>query len=86
MEGAARFLGSGRRQLQRRLEAQGLTYRSLVTEIRMQRAKSLIEGTEAPIKRIGLELGYADPAHFTRAFGKYYGFAPSHLRLGRKEA
>jgi len=78
--GAASMLGTGRRTLQRRLEEQGLSYRSLVMQIRMRRAKSLIQETEASLKQIGMELGYADPAHFTRAFTSYYGFPPSWLR------
>ena len=84
IEGAARLLGSGRRKIQRRLEEQGLTYRALVTEIRMRRARSLIEGSEVSLKRIGSELGYSDPAHFTRAFARYYGFPPSCLRDPRR--
>jgi AraC-like DNA-binding protein len=46
----------------------------------MQRAKSLILETNVPIKKIGLDLGYSETAHFTRAFKKHYGFAPSRLR------
>ena len=84
IEGAAGLLGSGRRRIQRRLEEQGLSYRSLVTEIRMRRARSLIEGTPAPLKQVGYDLGYTDPAHFTRAFTRHYGFAPSQLRDRQK--
>jgi hypothetical protein len=80
IDGAACLLNIGSRTIQRRLEEQGLTYRSLVAQIRMGRAKSLIEGTDAPLKRIGLELGYNDPAHFTRAFCRYFGYPPSRLR------
>lgn len=83
IDGAASLLGSGRRTIQRRLEAQGLTYRALVTQVRMCRARSLIEGTDASVKRIALELGYTDPAHFTRAFGNYFGFSPSRCRAGK---
>jgi len=80
IDGAAHLLGTTSRTLQRRLEAHGLSYRVLLTRLRMQRAKSLIVETDAPLKKIGADLGYSDPAHFTRAFAKYFGYAPSHLR------
>jgi AraC-like DNA-binding protein len=88
IEGAAQALGTGIRKLQRCLEDQGLTYRSLLTHIRMQRAKSLIEETDIPLKSLFSELGYSDPAHFTRAFRKHCGYPPSQFQkkvsIGRK--
>lgn len=80
IEGTAEMLGCGRRKIQRRLEDEGLSYRALVTRVRMRRARDLVEASEHSLKRIGLELGYADPAHFTRAFSQYFGFPPSRLR------
>lgn len=80
IEGAAQALGTGCRTLQRRLEDEGLTYRSLLMRIRMQRAKSLIEETGLPLKMVYSELGYSDPAHFTRAFRRHYGYPPSRIK------
>lgn len=81
IEGAAAMLGASLRTVQRRLEDEGLTYRALMTRTRMRRARSLVAETDQPLKRIGLELGYADPAHFTRAFSRYFGVPPSRLRV-----
>jgi AraC-like DNA-binding protein len=80
IEGAAHELGTACRTLQRRLEDQGLSYRSLLMRIRMQRAKSLILETDIPLKNVCSELGYSSPAHFSRAFRKYYGHPPSQLQ------
>ena len=79
IEGTAQALGTGRRTLQRRLEDHGLNYRSLLMRIRMQRAKGLIEETCMPLKVIYFELGYSDPAHFTRAFRNHFGYPPSQV-------
>lgn len=81
LEGAERMLGLGCRTLQRLLEAEGTTYRSLVTRVRMDRAKCLIEETDASLKLICFDLGYSDPGHFTRAFAKHFGYPPSALRM-----
>ena len=80
IDGAARTLGLTSRTLQRRLEEHGLSYRALLSRMRMRRAKSLILETNSPLKDICFELGYSDPAHFTRAFTRQFGFPPSRLR------
>lgn len=86
IEGAAEILGMGCRTLQRELQGNGLTYRSLVTLMRMERAKDLIKETALPIKGVCFKLGYSDPAHFTRAFQKHFGYPPSQLRGDHADA
>jgi AraC-like DNA-binding protein len=80
IDGAARMLRTSPRTLQRYLHEEGLSYRALVARTRMQQARQRIEGTDAPLKSIGYDLGYLDPADFTRAFRRYFGFPPSLLR------
>jgi AraC-like DNA-binding protein len=82
IEGAARTLRLGRRTLQRQLAEQGLTYRALVNRCRLDRARGLVCETGSPLKQIASELGYSDPAHFTRAFTRHFGVPPSRLRDG----
>ncbi|MGE0023926.1 MAG: AraC family transcriptional regulator ligand-binding domain-containing protein [Hyphomicrobium sp.] len=73
-------LGTTRRSLQRRLAQHGTTFNRLVEETLLRRAKALLgEGTK-PVTEIALELGYADPAHFTRAFRRWTGVTPSDYR------
>jgi AraC-like DNA-binding protein len=82
IDGAARMAGLGRRSLQRLLEAEGTTYRALLERVRMERARALVIETELPLSHIGHTLGYSDQAHFTRAFCRHFGAAPSRMRLG----
>lgn len=47
---------------------------------RLEKAKQLIQFTDLPIQRISDQLGFANIHHFSRAFKKKEGVAPSHFR------
>lgn len=49
-------------------------------EVRMERAKQLLEITNEPINIIGISIGYLDSLVFSRAFKKYFGLSPSKYR------
>jgi AraC-like DNA-binding protein len=71
----ARHLGTSRRSLQRRLAARGTSFETLLARVSIARACDLLRsGAEAT--EVGLELGYADPAHFSRAFRRWTGSSP----------
>ncbi|WP_425090235.1 AraC family transcriptional regulator ligand-binding domain-containing protein [Tropicimonas sp. S265A] len=78
--GAAEALGVGPRSLQRILARDGVSYRAVLERVRMKRAKALISETERPLTHIAFDMGYSDPAHFSRAFSRYFGYPPSRLR------
>ena len=46
----------------------------------MLEARRLLAYTALPVARIADQLGYSDPAYFTRAFGRAMGHSPSHYR------
>ncbi|MGH6818879.1 MAG: AraC family transcriptional regulator ligand-binding domain-containing protein [Methylovirgula sp.] len=69
-----------RRSLQRLLSDHGATFNQLVGETLLRRAKVLLDDGATPITEIALELGYRDPAHFTRAFRRWMGVSPSAYR------
>lgn len=73
-------LGTTRRSLQRRLMAHGTTFNRLVEETLFRRARTLLCEGSVPITEVALQLGYADAAHFTRAFRRWAGVAPSTYR------
>ncbi|GJE16411.1 AraC family transcriptional regulator [Methylobacterium marchantiae] len=75
-----RRLGLSRRSLQRRFEAHGTSYGACLAQILIGQAKDLLARTDRPVGRIGLDLGYADAAHFTRAFRGWTGLPPSEWR------
>jgi AraC-like DNA-binding protein len=73
-------LGTSRRSLQRRLATCSTTFNRFVEEALARRAKVLLREGETSITDIALQLGYSDPAHFTRAFRRWTGLAPSAFR------
>ena len=47
---------------------------------RLDRAKVLLAGTDRPVAHIAREVGYPDPAYFTRVFTRYVGDPPTVFR------
>ena len=85
IDGIARRLGMSRRTLQRRLEEAGTRYADIQRAVLVRRAKALLSGEALSIGRIAIELGYADAAHFTRAFLEWTGVTPSQWRRSFSE-
>ena len=73
-------LGTTRRSLQRRLREHGTSFNRLVDDTLCRRAKQLLAQGTIPVTDIALQLGYSDPAHFTRAFRRWTGVAPTAYR------
>ena len=72
----AEITGLSVRSLQRRLSQHGLSHSQIVDQARYQAATRLLEASESRITDIGFELGYADSAHFSRAFKRWAGVTP----------
>lgn len=51
-----------------------------VQEVRMKRAKDLLENPDIKIQSISERLGYADNNYFSKAFKNYYGMSPTKWR------
>ena len=66
--------------MQRRLSERGTNLAQLVEALLRKHAQELLGKTADPITDIALKLGYADMAHFTRAFKRWTGMAPSAYR------
>ncbi len=49
-------------------------------QLRMRRARALVEGSRKSIGDIAAEVGCSDQSHFTKMFSKHWGILPSHLR------
>jgi AraC-like DNA-binding protein len=86
IDGAARRLGLQPRTLQRRLQAEGRSYREIVDAARRARAEEALAATTTPVAEIATSLGYEEPAHFTRAFHRWHGCSPSAWRRARSTA
>lgn len=72
----ARGLGVSVRTLRRRLARSGLTFTVAVQGRRLSVAARLLAETSVKVIDIALVVGYADHAHFTRAFRKWTGVTP----------
>lgn len=64
-------------------EETGKNFVEYVTEIRMNRAKELLTGTDLSMKEICSEIGYADPNYFSRTFKKNTGLTPTEFKEGK---
>ena len=54
------------------------------TQLRMQRARELLDTTNTPIERISALVGYDDPFYFARMFKKVHGISPRQYRNNEK--
>jgi len=77
---AARLLGMNDRSQRRKLRQQGLSYRSLLDELRTQIALKYLRTTRFSNDDIALALGFSDAANFRRAFHRWTNKAPSDIR------
>lgn len=81
-----RRLGLSRRSLQRRLAERGTTFEAVLKTALERQAAALLARRDHSIAQIAYELGYADPAHFTRAFVAWKGMSPRAWRRAGKAA
>jgi transcriptional regulator GlxA family with amidase domain len=74
-------LGIGIRQLERRFFADvGMTMREFRSQLRLARARWMIENTDLSLTHIGLECGFGGCSHFSRAFTARFNVRPSAAR------
>jgi AraC family transcriptional regulator of adaptative response / methylphosphotriester-DNA alkyltransferase methyltransferase len=77
----ARRVATSPRQLQRAFkEVGGISCRDYLTRARMVRAHELLLATSAPIKDVAAQVGYREPAQFTKAYKRAHGLTPSAHR------
>ncbi|MDX1496507.1 MAG: AraC family transcriptional regulator [Salinisphaeraceae bacterium] len=80
LEDIANQLFMSPRSLKRKLQSQGSSYQKILDDIRFVTAKRLLQNQGLGIQLAGEELGYTEPASFTRAFRKWAGMTPSQYR------
>ena len=80
-------VGFTRRTLQRRLADEGILYRDLLEQTRMDLAQRYLRVETIPITDISDILCYAQLSIFSRAFQRYFGVSPRRWRkaLARDE-
>jgi len=80
IESIAEIIGTSKRTLQRRLNEKGTSFSEVVSQTRFIIAKDQLENGDQKIIDIAYELGYQDPAHFSRAFYRWAGISPRQFR------
>ena len=68
------------RTMQRHLAAWGVSFEDLLDLYRQSAARTYLTSHRYSMTEIAFRLGYSDSAHFTRAFCRWTGSAPSQLR------
>jgi AraC family transcriptional regulator len=67
-------------------QAVGTPPHAYITQVRIERAKKLLSGTNIPLIDVATRVGYRTQAHFTGVFHRYVGTTPRAYRVGsRKE-
>lgn len=68
------------RTLSRRLHEEGVSFRTLLDEVRQVVAHELLAHTPMTTEQLARHLGYAEPASFIRAFRRWKGCTPQQYR------
>lgn len=79
-QGVAQSLGMSGRTLRRRLAEEGQCFRELKSETVIAEAGRQLEAGRPAIAEIASALGFADAAHFSRAFKRRVGVSPREYR------
>lgn len=70
-------MGLSRTQFYMKLKAlTGRSGSSFIRTIRLHKAKDLLQDSESTVSQVAYEVGFADPAYFSRTFSEEFGFSP----------
>lgn len=81
VEDLARLAGLSRSMLHRKLmKLTGKSATDLITEIRLNRAKELLENNVATVSEIAYKVGFSSVSYFHRVFKKHYKISPGEVK------
>ena len=79
-EQVARALRVSDRTLQRRLQAEGVSFQQLLDETRRELAQEFLRQPRHSLKQVAAQLGFEDPSNFFRACKRWFGVSPARYR------
>jgi len=83
IEKLAAQVGLSRRQLERIfLDKVGISPAVAYNHVRLQRARTLLTRTKAPLIEVALDVGFNNTSHFARCCKRVLGLTPTQIRLG----
>lgn len=74
-------LGVSRQTLFRRLKAEGVTFETVLDDLRHRLAVHYLRGRKVSVNETAYLVGFSDPAAFSRAFKRWTGASPRAMRL-----
>ena len=80
MDTVATKMGVSRQTLFRRLRAEGVTFETILDDLRRRLALHYLAGRKASVNETAYLVGFSDPAAFSRAFKRWTGKSPSEMR------
>lgn len=80
IDDVARQLAVAPRTLQRRLAAEGMSFKELVDLVRRDAAERLLADRSLAVAEIAYLLGFSEPGAFHRAFRRWHGVTPVEYR------
>jgi len=86
VEQLAEKLGISRVQLHRKLKTlTEFTPTEYIRRFKLQEAMQLLQTTDQTIAEIAYQVGFRDPAYFTKVFNKNFGMNPSDVRQSKAQ-
>jgi AraC-like DNA-binding protein len=73
-------LATSEATLRRRLAAEHMSFKGVLTEARLGKGLFLLQSTGRDVASVAFDIGYRSPSHFTVRFKKRFGIAPSEAR------
>ena len=80
MDQVAGKLALSRQTVFRRLKAEGVTFETVLDELRHRLAVHYLKGRRVSVNETAYLVGFSDPAAFSRAFKRWTGVSPRTLR------
>ena len=80
LQQVGKMIGLSPRTIKRRLRAEGVTYRFVLDQARLELAKVLLLDPQLTLGDVARELGYSGPNNFCRAFKRLTGVTPTKHR------
>ena len=63
----------------------GTAFKEYLTELRLEKARRLLEESDLAVNEISLRVGYRKASNFIRKFKETYGYTPAQYRKGGDE-
>jgi len=76
----ANAINTSQRSLQRKLQQEGTSFKSILTDLRLELAKKYIKNSNLSLMDVAFMLGFSEYSSFSRAFKNWTGMNPSNYR------